>query len=124
MADGSFSAETLAGAIEASNVVAATGPFQRPGIPDLVPAAYPAARAGPCNTVTHASSNAIYDATLGFPLASARTHPARAAAERTAKRPSPARPADAAAGPSRHLLLRRREAGWIKTELKPAVAAG
>jgi putative flavoprotein involved in K+ transport len=38
-ADGSgFRAETSAGVIEAANVVAATGPFQRPIIPDLVPA--------------------------------------------------------------------------------------
>ena len=38
-ADGSgFRAETSAGAIEATNVVAATGPFQRPIIPALVPA--------------------------------------------------------------------------------------
>ena len=38
-ADGSgFCAETSAGAIEATNVVAATGPFQRPIIPALVPA--------------------------------------------------------------------------------------
>jgi putative flavoprotein involved in K+ transport len=38
-ADGSgFTAETSAGAIEASNVVAATGPFQRPIIPPVVPA--------------------------------------------------------------------------------------
>ena len=37
-ADGSgFRAETSAGAIEAANVVAATGPFQRPIIPTLVP---------------------------------------------------------------------------------------
>lgn len=37
-ADGSgFRAETSAGAIEAANVVAATGPFQRPIIPALVP---------------------------------------------------------------------------------------
>ena len=33
-----FRAETSAGAIEATNVVAATGPFQRPIIPALVPA--------------------------------------------------------------------------------------
>jgi putative flavoprotein involved in K+ transport len=38
-ADGSgFRAETSAGVIEAANVVAATGPFQRPIIPTLVPA--------------------------------------------------------------------------------------
>ncbi len=38
-ADGSgFRAETSAGVIEAANVVAATGPFQRPIVPDLVPA--------------------------------------------------------------------------------------
>src|SRR6202790_739 len=38
-ADGNgFRAETSAGAIEATNVVAATGPFQRPIIPSLVPA--------------------------------------------------------------------------------------
>jgi putative flavoprotein involved in K+ transport len=38
-ADGSgFRAETSAGAIEAGNVVAATGPFQRPIIPRVVPA--------------------------------------------------------------------------------------
>jgi len=38
-ADGSgFRAETSAGVIEATNVVAATGPFQRPVIPALVPA--------------------------------------------------------------------------------------
>ena len=38
-ADGSgFRAETSAGAIEAANVVAATGPFQRPIVPTLVPA--------------------------------------------------------------------------------------
>lgn len=37
--DGSgFRAETSAGVIEAANVVAATGPFQRPFIPSLVPA--------------------------------------------------------------------------------------
>ena len=37
-ADGSgFRAETSAGVIEAANVVAATGPFQRPIIPTLVP---------------------------------------------------------------------------------------
>ena len=37
--DGSgFRAETSAGVIEAANVVAATGPFQRPLIPSLVPA--------------------------------------------------------------------------------------
>jgi putative flavoprotein involved in K+ transport len=37
--DGSgFRAETSAGVIEAANVVAATGPFQRPIVPDLVPA--------------------------------------------------------------------------------------
>ncbi|MBH1974260.1 MAG: NAD(P)-binding domain-containing protein, partial [Rhodobacteraceae bacterium] len=37
-ADGSgFVAETSAGVIEAANVVAATGPFQRPLIPTLVP---------------------------------------------------------------------------------------
>jgi putative flavoprotein involved in K+ transport len=37
--DGSgFRAETSAGVIEAANVVAATGPFQRPIIPSLVPA--------------------------------------------------------------------------------------
>jgi putative flavoprotein involved in K+ transport len=37
-ADGTgFRAETSAGAIEATNVVAATGPFQRPIIPDVVP---------------------------------------------------------------------------------------
>lgn len=35
---GGFRAETSAGAIEAANVVAATGPFQRPIIPPLVPA--------------------------------------------------------------------------------------
>ena len=34
-----FRAETSAGVIEAANVVAATGPFQRPIIPDVVPAA-------------------------------------------------------------------------------------
>ncbi|MEQ8291416.1 MAG: NAD(P)/FAD-dependent oxidoreductase [Roseovarius sp.] len=33
-----FRAETSAGVIEAQNVVAATGPFQRPVIPDIVPA--------------------------------------------------------------------------------------
>lgn len=33
-----FRAETSDGAIEAANVVAATGPFQKPVIPDLVPA--------------------------------------------------------------------------------------
>src|SRR5690242_7544158 len=37
-ADGGFRAETSAGVIEAQNVVAATGPFQRPIIPGLVPA--------------------------------------------------------------------------------------
>lgn len=38
-ADGSgFRAETSAGAIEAINVIAATGPFQRPVIPEIVPA--------------------------------------------------------------------------------------
>jgi putative flavoprotein involved in K+ transport len=38
-ADGSgFRAETPAGVIEATNVVAATGPFQKPSIPPLVPA--------------------------------------------------------------------------------------
>ncbi|HKF73906.1 MAG TPA: NAD(P)/FAD-dependent oxidoreductase, partial [Stellaceae bacterium] len=38
-ADGSgFHAETSAGAIEAANVVAATGPFQRPIVPSLVSA--------------------------------------------------------------------------------------
>ncbi len=37
-ADGGFRAETSAGAIDAANVVAATGPFQRPLIPTLVPA--------------------------------------------------------------------------------------
>ena len=38
-ADGSgFRADTSAGVIEAANVVAATGPFQRPVIPGLVPA--------------------------------------------------------------------------------------
>jgi putative flavoprotein involved in K+ transport len=38
-ADGSgFRAETSAGVIEATNVVAATGPFQRPTIPTVVPA--------------------------------------------------------------------------------------
>ncbi len=36
---GGFRAETSAGVIEAANVVAATGPFQRPLIPALVPAA-------------------------------------------------------------------------------------
>lgn len=36
---GGFRADTSAGAIEARNVVAATGPFQRAEIPDLVPAA-------------------------------------------------------------------------------------
>ncbi len=36
--DGSFHAETSAGPIEATNVVAATGPFQRGVIPPLVPA--------------------------------------------------------------------------------------
>src|SRR5436305_5926775 len=37
-ADGTgFRAETSAGAIEATNVVAATGPFQRPLIPPVVP---------------------------------------------------------------------------------------
>jgi len=36
--DGSFHAETTAGPIEAANVVAATGPFQRGVIPPLVPA--------------------------------------------------------------------------------------
>ncbi len=35
---GGFRAETSQGAIEADNVVAATGPFQRPHIPALVPA--------------------------------------------------------------------------------------
>jgi putative flavoprotein involved in K+ transport len=35
---GGFRAETSAGVIEAANVVAATGPFQRPIIPALVPA--------------------------------------------------------------------------------------
>src|SRR5262249_54330231 len=35
---GGFRAETPAGVIEAANVVAATGPFQRPIIPNLVPA--------------------------------------------------------------------------------------
>src|ERR1700758_933495 len=38
-ADGSgFRAETSAGAIEAANVVAATGPYQRPIVPTVVPA--------------------------------------------------------------------------------------
>jgi putative flavoprotein involved in K+ transport len=36
-ADGTFHAETSAGPIEAGNVVAATGPFQRGAIPPLVP---------------------------------------------------------------------------------------
>ncbi|HVM81068.1 MAG TPA: NAD(P)/FAD-dependent oxidoreductase [Stellaceae bacterium] len=35
---GGFRADTPAGAIEAANVVAATGPFQRPIVPTLVPA--------------------------------------------------------------------------------------
>lgn len=38
---GGFRAETSVGAIEAKNVVAATGPFQRPVVPDLVPATAP-----------------------------------------------------------------------------------
>ena len=33
-----FRVETSAGAIEADNVVAATGPFQCPIVPDMVPA--------------------------------------------------------------------------------------
>jgi len=37
--DRGFRAETSAGVIEAANVVAATGPFQRPLVPDVVPAA-------------------------------------------------------------------------------------
>ncbi|MFO1151856.1 MAG: NAD(P)/FAD-dependent oxidoreductase [Alsobacter sp.] len=37
--DGGFVAQTSAGVIEASRVVVATGPFQRPVIPDVVPAA-------------------------------------------------------------------------------------
>ena len=37
MEDGQFRAETSAGVIEARNVVAATGPFQRPVIPPMVP---------------------------------------------------------------------------------------
>lgn len=36
--DGRFRAETSAGVIEAKNVVSATGPFQKPVIPPLVPA--------------------------------------------------------------------------------------
>lgn len=36
-ADGTFRAETSAGVIEAKNVVAATGPFQKPIIPTVVP---------------------------------------------------------------------------------------
>eukprot|EP01037_Dinobryon_pediforme_P009720 gene9720-9785_t len=35
--EGGFRAETAQGEIEADNVVAATGPFQRPRMPDLVP---------------------------------------------------------------------------------------
>ncbi len=38
MEDGRFRAETSAGVIEAANVVAATGPFQRPVVPAVVPA--------------------------------------------------------------------------------------
>jgi putative flavoprotein involved in K+ transport len=38
MTDGGFRAETSAGTIEAANVVAATGPFQRPVIPPMVSA--------------------------------------------------------------------------------------
>lgn len=37
LADGRFRAETSAGVIEAKNVVAATGPFQKPIIPTVVP---------------------------------------------------------------------------------------
>ncbi|MCP1507884.1 putative flavoprotein involved in K+ transport [Pseudomonas marginalis] len=36
-----FKVTTSAGVIEAANVVAATGPFQRPSIPDIVPATAP-----------------------------------------------------------------------------------
>ena len=39
--DGGFRAETSAGAFEAANVVAATGPFQKPLIPALAPASVP-----------------------------------------------------------------------------------
>ena len=39
MADGSFCADTSEGVIEAANVVVATGPFQRPIIPTIVPPA-------------------------------------------------------------------------------------
>jgi putative flavoprotein involved in K+ transport len=39
-----FRVETSAGVIEARHVVAATGPFQQPVIPDLVPAATPVAQ--------------------------------------------------------------------------------
>ena len=44
-ADGAgFRAETSEGVIEARNLVAATGPFQRPLVPDLVPAGAPLAQ--------------------------------------------------------------------------------
>ncbi len=38
LSDGTFRAETSAGVVEARNVVAATGPFQKPIIPTVVPA--------------------------------------------------------------------------------------